>query len=302
MSDRHPDPIAEGLTQGAQRFVQVVAIAAALHQVTAQRTARLTAAREARNRAAEELAQREIKALFEEARAQWAPAHDREWLNQADLLQTGQAWAAALPYAEAHKAAASAIRKCENRMRHLHPHAMGHYDRARANGLSPQEAMTTAAPFFTRDPNVHEGAPATTPALAPGQGAHWAATEHGPSRKEWEEALQERRADQIIQQLQDKLSTAGRPPMAADELRTVLDTTTNLPDHLVTKAVQPYIRPTAEAAPGAVGPRTAPDISADNFPHPISEAMQMSADRPAQQPANRRPAQQTTNRTRHPNR
>jgi hypothetical protein len=51
----------------------------------------------------------------------WAPAHDSRWLAQAGLLQAVRVWSAATAYADADPTAGSAARKCEERLRALHP-------------------------------------------------------------------------------------------------------------------------------------------------------------------------------------
>jgi hypothetical protein len=157
MTDNHPEPITEGFAQSGQRLVQVISLAAISRQAHVRRRQRLQDARAARDAAEENRIANEMRAAFAEARSRWAPAHDREWLRQADLLQVARAWAAALPYAGTSPAAAAAIGKCEQRLRELHPHAMEHYDRFRATGLSAEEAMRDAATFFTRDPKVRTG-------------------------------------------------------------------------------------------------------------------------------------------------
>lgn len=83
-----------------------------------------------------------------QARGRWAPAHDARWLAQADLLQAAGIWGAAAPWAGTDPAAASAMRKSEERLRTLHPFAMARYDRLRSDGTSPLDAMCEAAPLF----------------------------------------------------------------------------------------------------------------------------------------------------------
>src|SRR5205823_897426 len=77
------------------------------------------------------------------------------------LIDTAQAWGAAMPYADRavpwyEPAAATAQRKCEERLRDLHPHAMARYDRLRAEGMSPADAMRGAAPLFARPARVYD--------------------------------------------------------------------------------------------------------------------------------------------------
>lgn len=294
MTQQHPDPVTEGLQHGGQRLVQVVSTAVGVQQGLARRRQRLEAARraeEAQARRAEEMAQR---AAFLEARTRWSRAHDRKWLRQADLLDVAAVWAAAVPYAPDNASAALAVRKSEERLRHLHPHAMSHYDRYRSQGEEPLDAMAQAAPFFTRDPNVRTGDSATPRAeLHEGTGAQWAARPHGPAREDWEEARQTERATQIVKELKAKLRLQGREPRP-EELRTVLEVTTNLPEHLIVKAVP--------SAPGP-HPGRGTDVhrAAADFPFTIDQALEMSAKQFPDAPATRRTPAQITDRNRRRN-
>ncbi|WP_433234880.1 hypothetical protein [Actinomadura nitritigenes] len=287
MTAQHPDPIAEGFSHGGERMIQILALATALKQSYAQRAARLRAAELARDVAAERTESAAQQAAFAEARSRWVRAHDRKWLQQAGLLHVAEAWGAAVPFAAESSSAAAAVRKCENRLRDLHPHAMTHYDRARSEGKEPLDAMRQAAPFFTRNPHVRTGEPATVrPTLAEGNGAEWAATIHGPSRSDWENARQEQRAQDITDQLRSQPQQRG-----PDELRTVLEATTNLPTEVITKVTTP-----------APGPQThQARLAAEGFPFTIDQALEISAERPGETTSTRRTATQTTDRNRRRN-
>jgi hypothetical protein len=87
-------------------------------------------------------------------------AHDARWLAQADLLQAARVWSAAAAYADADPAAAAAERKCEQRLRALHPYAMAWYDRLRSEGAGAFDAMRQAMPLFARAPHTRPGDPA----------------------------------------------------------------------------------------------------------------------------------------------
>jgi len=110
--------------RGSQRVAQFASLAGATAQVVIQRRALHTARKAARNdeHATRILAEQE-RAIHRQARLSWAPAHDPHWLAHADLLQTGRAWAGAAACADTDPAAASAMRKCEGRLRTLHPYA-----------------------------------------------------------------------------------------------------------------------------------------------------------------------------------
>ncbi|MDL4770712.1 hypothetical protein [Actinomadura xylanilytica] len=294
-TEQHPDPIAEGFTHSGQRMVQIVALAAVVQQTCTQYKDRLRAARETREAEAEQAATRDLKAAFEEARSRWAPAHDRQWLRDADLLHVAQAWGAAVPYAADHTSAASVVAKCEERLRGLHPHAMSHYDRFREHGQDPLSAMSNAGTYFTRNPNVRTGDPAPRrPELPEGTEPNWPATIHTPDRTEPEEARQEQRARKIIDELGERLRIQGRD-VDPTQMRTVLEVTTNLPDHIITKATGPTVRPYPRPSPQA-GP------AAEDFPHTIDQALAMAAKQPFEEASTRKSPPQSQDRNRRRNR
>ncbi|GAA2127172.1 hypothetical protein [Actinomadura napierensis] len=287
MTNQHPDPITEGFSHSGERVIQVIAMATALKQGYARRAARLQAAELAQNAAAERAESAAQQAAFAEARSGWVRAHDRKWLQNAGLLHVAEAWGAAVPHAADSTSAAGAMRKCEKRLRDLHPHAMNHYDRARTDGMEPLDAMRKAAPFFARDPNVRTGEPAAArPALVEGSGAEWAATIYGPHRSDWENARQEQRAHHIAGQLRDRLHQPS-----PDELRTALDTATNLPNEVIAKATAP--------APCVQG--TQARLAAEGFPFTIDQALEISAKQPSETPAARKSTVQTPDRNRRRN-
>src|SRR5262249_8146560 len=117
------------------------------------------AAKAARSQRELRARQEEQRAAWQLARAGWAPAHDSRWLAQADLLQAARGWGAAAAYADADPAAASALRKCEERLRVLHPYAMAWYDRLPGEGAGAVEAMRQAVPLFGRAPHARPDDP-----------------------------------------------------------------------------------------------------------------------------------------------
>ena len=75
-----------------------------------------------------------------------------------------------MPYADRNvpwyePAAATAMRKTEDRLRDLHPYAMARYDRLRADGMSPADAMREAAPLFARAPRAYDASYTPRPVL-----------------------------------------------------------------------------------------------------------------------------------------
>jgi len=186
-SGNHPDPVSEAMSHGLQRAVQVASSAmtgAQVYLYLKRTQARAMAERDERTRRA--LAA-QISADRAEARAGWAPALDPAWLRQADLARTAQAWGAAMPYADRampwyEPAAATAMRKCEERLRVLDPHAMARYDQLRAEGMSPAEAMREAAPLFGRLRTAHDAPYQARPILDAGIGENLTWTATGPGQ------------------------------------------------------------------------------------------------------------------------
>ena len=167
-SAHHPDPIGEAFSHSSQKTAQFVSMAGAAYEIAARRKAIRAAREAARTDQQLRALQEQERAAHADARARWAPAYDARWLAQADLFQAGRVWGAAAPYADADPEAASALRRAEGRLRSLHPYAMARYDRLRAEGAGPLEAMGEAVRLFARQPHARPGQPA---AARPGIGA-----------------------------------------------------------------------------------------------------------------------------------
>jgi hypothetical protein len=172
MNTEHPDPFRDAIQEGVHRAVQLGSVAVTGAQIYAyRRRAHLRAAAEQDERGRRAL-QAQIRAERNAAHAQWAPALDPAWLQQATLIETAQAWGAGLPYSDSampwgESAAASAMRRCEERLRELHSFAMARYDRLRGDGLGPAEAMREAAPLFALHPQARDGSYTPRPMLEP---------------------------------------------------------------------------------------------------------------------------------------
>jgi hypothetical protein len=246
--ETYPDPFREAMTHGLQRAMQVASLAGTAAQVYVyhQKTeARSAADKDERARRA---LQAQIRAERDAARAGWSPALDPQWLRNADLHETAQAWGAAMPYADRtvpwyEPTAAAAMRRSEERLRNLHPFAMARYDRLRAEGLGPAEAMREAAPLFALSPRARAWPFAPLPALGAGTGAEasWAADRPAQGSEIADlpgtEAL-ESRGRSIVTALQERAQAQGREPLGQDELRTVLETVTNLPDDVIERVIR----------------------------------------------------------------
>jgi hypothetical protein len=157
--DVYPDALGDALSHSSQRLAQLGSLVTAGATMQIRRRAQATAANAARSQRELRALQEQQRAAWQLARAGWAPAHDARWLTQADLLQAARVWGAAAAYADADPAAASATRKCEERLRVLHPYAMARYDRLRSEGAGAFDAMRQAVPLFGRAPHARPGDP-----------------------------------------------------------------------------------------------------------------------------------------------
>ena len=176
-----------------------------------------------------------------QARARWAPAHDARWLAQADLLQAAGTWGAAAPWAGTDPAAASAMRKSEERLRTLHPFAMARYDRLRSEGASPLDAMREAAPLFGLHPHARP-APTRSPLAidalvadaAPEPGiTDGTSRQPGPELDPYQDA--ERRGRRIAERLQAQALYGRGAELSPDELATALEQATSLPAEVIAR-------------------------------------------------------------------
>jgi hypothetical protein len=240
----YTDPLEDALSHGSQRVAQFASLAGAMAQVVMQRRALSDAKKAARNdEHATRVLDEQERLMHRQTKLSWASAHDPQWLAQADLLQTGRAWAGAASFADTDPAAASAMRKCEDRLRTLHPYAMARYDRLREDGMSPLDAMREMAPLFGRPPDVRVGEPAAAQlAVAVGTGADaYASTGEARSEqslsdpREGNDEVAELRGRQIVERMQASARAARRPELGPDELAMVLEAATNLPDEVIAR-------------------------------------------------------------------
>jgi hypothetical protein len=308
MDQTYPDPFQEAIHQGLHRALQIGAAAATAAQVYAyhQKTqARVVSDHDDRTRS---VLNSQVRAERDASRSGWAPALDPQWLRQADLLDTARAWGAAMPYADRdvpwyEPSAATAMRRCEDRLRDLHPYAMARYDRLRAEGLGPADAMREAAPLFARASHAHDAPSASRPSLSPGDGTGITWTASAPDSVSPQpgadtDAL-EARGRQILAALQARARQQGRDPLGEDEQRTVLETITDLPPEVIDRIVIPGSGSTA-AAPLASATRNERPWEND-FPAPIQDVVAaVPGSRPSSPPsaARTRPTRQPGRRNR----
>jgi hypothetical protein len=269
----YPDPLGEALSHSSQRAAQFASLMGAMAQVAWQRKALADARNAVRgDRHATRVLGDQLNLLHRQARLNWAPAHDRDWLAQADLLQTARVWGSAAAYADADPVAASALRKCEDRLRTLHPYAMARYDRLREAGKEPFDAMREAAPLFGRASHVRTGDP-PVPRSALNVRASQVPDEPAPGPDT--PSRIEVRGRQIVERLQATVRAAGRSDLGPDQLAVVLEALTNLPDDVIKKLASEATEGQTENGRRAVGAdpphagagRSAAQLAAESFPH-----------------------------------
>lgn len=292
----YADPLEEALSQASQRVAQFASLTGAMAQVILQRRALHDARQATRDdeRAVRVIEEQE-RLIQRQVRLSWAPAHDPQWLAHADLLQTGRAWAGAASYADTDPAAASALRKCEDRLRKLHPYAMARYDRLRGDGISPLDSMRETVPLFGRSPHARVGDPAPfRHALGadagpdvpqPANHAFVDPAEPWPADDSLDRA--EQRGRQIIERLQSSARSVGRPELGPDELAMILEAATNLPEDMIGRLTRDAagesqhgregLRAAAAAPAADIGPATTLAATALAGAHPASATAARSA-------------------------
>ena len=237
-SGHYPEPFGEAASYSSQRVTQLVSLVAAAAEVRL----RLKTARIARQARQDQQAQRQLEEQERTARANartgWAPAHDARWLAQADLLQAGRTWGAAVPWAGTDPVAESAMRKSEQRLRTLHPFAMARYDRLRSEGAEPLGAMREAAPLFGYHPNARPAGHRPVPGIqAPADAAPEPEVTDGtllaPEPDPRQDA--EHRGRRIAERLQAQAVYERGAELTADELAVALEQTTSLPPEVIAR-------------------------------------------------------------------
>jgi len=245
--DAYPDVLGDALSYSSQRLAQLGSLVTAAAVVEAQRRAQANAAGAARDEQALSARQDQDRATWQLASARWAPAHDSRWLAQADVLQAVRVWSAAAAYAEADPTAGTAARKCEERLRALHPYAMAWYDRLRSEGASAFDAMRQALPLFAREPYARPGDPggqrraleydaASRDGDADG-GLRLPSVRPSPDLNVEQRGHQivEQRGHQIVERLQARALAERGYALSPDELATTLGATTTLPSDLIAR-------------------------------------------------------------------
>src|SRR6202050_2463323 len=117
--DVYPDLFGDALSYSSQHLAQLGSLVTAAATAETRRRAQRNAAKTIRSEQALRELRDQERAAYRLARAGWAPALDRRFLDQAGLLQAARAWSAAAAYAEADPEAADAVRRCGQRLRIL---------------------------------------------------------------------------------------------------------------------------------------------------------------------------------------
>ena len=108
------------------------------------------------------------------------------------------------------------MRRCEDRLRVLHPYAMRHYDRLRGERMSPADAMRAAAPFFGYAPHTRDAPYAGRLALTAGVAEHGdrAVSKQGPAPDDAGRAAHPWEHDFPVG-IRQVLATAASPSLSA---------------------------------------------------------------------------------------
>ena len=203
-----------------------------------------------------------------------------------------------MPYADRtmpwyEPAAATAMRKCEERLRLLHPYAMARYDRLRGEGMGPADAMREAAPLFGQPSHARDGEYTDRLVLDAGNDENltWTATapQPGPAGSGGLAPATSRNsaAGRSSRRCRHVPGPKAGTPLGEAEQRTVLETLTNLPDEVIDRIVQP-----TSPAPAQLHVARPARPWEHDFPVPIQETVASAAadgQAPAQ-PAAARPA------------
>src|SRR5664280_2712855 len=147
MPDHTDDPVAAAGGKVASYLSLATVAAEAIAQLAAAR-ARERAVTDERTAVALR-AQRQ--AAYSQARLGWAPILDPKLRERTGVLDAGLVWAKAQAW-RPDPAAERASDLAEDRLRDLRPDVMERYDRLRAEGTDPVEAMRRVAPGFDSPP------------------------------------------------------------------------------------------------------------------------------------------------------
>jgi hypothetical protein len=281
-SEVYPDVFGGALSYSSQRLAQLASLVTAASTVAAHRRAQANAGRASRDERSLSALRDQERAAWQQAKAGWAPAHDSRWLSQADLLQAARVWSAATAYAEADPVAGSAARKCEERLRTLHPYAMAWYDRLRSEGAAPFDAMHQAVPLFARAPHARPGDPAAQrQALEPDAARPAGVMDDSvllPDTGHDVEFDVEKRGHLIAERLQSRAVAERGYALSSDELATALGATTTLPSEVIARLTVSQDQPVAGTASDHVpGARTAAQLAAESFPCTAADAVRAAA-------------------------
>lgn len=235
MEDHYSDPLREGVGRIAQNGTQLLSVAMVAAQVAGEIHHRRKEQQQARVQ--EERARLKAQEQAERATAEaiWARAGDEAWLSKASLVDVGLVWGKAASWAaNGDRAAERARIACEDRLRKLHPNAMSYYDRLRASGASPLEAMQGSARMFDYPARSHAPEYRNRP-LDPGTGAEASlAPDVEALRREQEKAAGRRQAADAVTRLRNK---PGGMKLGEEDLRIQLEAITNLPSSAIDEAV-----------------------------------------------------------------
>lgn len=95
--EHYHDPMRDALDRAAGHTAQLASLLAVTVQVGVDIQRRRAEIAQTRDLAARRHLEQQAHAVRQAARARWAPAHDRRWLGDANLLDVARIWSAAVP-------------------------------------------------------------------------------------------------------------------------------------------------------------------------------------------------------------
>ena len=147
-------------------------------------------------------------------------------------------------------AAASSMRKSEERLRTLYPFAMARYDRLRAEGAEPLGAMREASPLFGYHPHARPADHRPVPGIEAAAGATPEpevadGTLPGPEPEPDPYPDAEHRGQLIAERLQARALYERGAELTPDELTIALEQTTSLPPEVIARLARAQSEETA---------------------------------------------------------
>jgi hypothetical protein len=256
--DEHPDRDAS--IKLAQHLAIATQIAEAVLRMRQQHND--NAAKSTQQQAAASRAERTAQHAAD--RLRWTPALKKNWVDNADLPDLGQAWGAAAGWADTDPTAERAASNVESRLAEMAPESMARYADLRQGGASRTDAMRDVAAHINAEMSQrpvqagHFQQSSTTrtaiegPVLADTDPVEVVPDQPGPSRAPEVgvplAADEQLRNDTAGGQAREGAQSSGGEQTVADQLRAAAHTAQQRPDLVATPAFDEHEQGVALAA------------------------------------------------------